>query len=112
MFDFDRVLVEKRSDLIRQEYIFAFLGLPQSAVNGFHSGSVLLGAANAIEDDAKASSSDTIISMDGIQVYEMFQRINKCRCKNVMISSFVCISIMITLFSAFSARSTHVAWRH
>jgi len=41
--------------------------LPQSAVNGFHSGSVLLGAANAIEDDAKASSSDTIISMDGIQ---------------------------------------------
>ena len=32
--------------------------------------------------------------------------------QNVMISSFVCISIMITLFSAFSARSTHVAWRH
>ena len=42
--------------------------LPQSAVNGFHSGSVLLGAANAIEDDAKASAGDTIISMDGIQV--------------------------------------------
>jgi len=41
--------------------------LPQSAVNGFHSGSVLLGAANAIEDDAKASAGDTIISMDGIQ---------------------------------------------
>ena len=38
--------------------------LPQSAVNGFHSGSVL---QNAIEDDAKASSGDTIISMDGIQ---------------------------------------------
>ena len=48
--------------------VFNVLGLPQSAVNGFHSGSVLLGAANAIEDDAKASSGDTIISMDGIQV--------------------------------------------
>ena len=27
-------------------------------------------------------------------------------------SDYTCISIMITLFSAFSARSTHVAWRH
>ena len=45
--------------------------LPQSAVNGFHSGSVLLGAANAIEDDAKASAGDTIISMDGIQVIRL-----------------------------------------
>ena len=51
-----------------EKNVFNVLGLPQSAVNGFHSGSVLLGAANAIEDDAKASSSDTIISMDGIQV--------------------------------------------
>lgn len=41
--------------------------LPQSAVNGFHSGSVLAATANAIEDDAKASSGDAIISMDGIQ---------------------------------------------
>jgi len=41
--------------------------LPQSAVNGFHSGSVLAATANAIEDDAKASAGDTIISMDGIQ---------------------------------------------
>merc|ERR1712020_145450 len=41
--------------------------LPQSAVNGFHSGSVLAATANAIEDDAKVSAGDTIISMDGIQ---------------------------------------------
>jgi len=41
--------------------------LPQSAVNGFHTGSVLAATANAIEDDAKASGGDTIISMDGIQ---------------------------------------------
>ena len=46
-------------------------GLPQSAVNGFHSGSVLASVANAIEDDAKASAGDSVaISMDGIQVVE------------------------------------------
>ena len=50
------------------EYFIEILGLPQSAVNGFHSGSVLAATANAIEDDAKASSGDAIISMDGIQV--------------------------------------------
>ena len=48
--------------------LIIYLGLPQSAVNGFHSGSVLAATANAIEDDAKASAGDTIISMDGIQV--------------------------------------------
>ena len=39
--------------------------LPQSIMNGFPSGSVL--AATAIEDDAKSSTGDTIISMDGIR---------------------------------------------
>ena len=48
------------------------VGLPQSAVNGFHTGSVLAATANAIEDDAKASGGDTIISMDGIQVHFLY----------------------------------------
>ena len=47
------------------EHPYIIIGLPQSAVNGFHSGSVL---ANAIEDDTNASAGDAIISMDGIQV--------------------------------------------
>ena len=55
------------SFLIRSQ----LLGLPESAVNGFHSGSVLAAAATqAMDDDAKASSGDSVaISMDGMQVW-------------------------------------------